>query len=69
MRYDPNSLAMQQLKKCVEHLESVCQVADEDCPSRYRTKWFNPTIQDAYDYIDNLYKQGILTTEGRDDDD
>ena len=35
MRYDPNSLAMQKLKECADHLVKVCQHADEDCPSAY----------------------------------
>ena len=67
MRYDPDSLAMQELKKCVAHLIRVCHHADEDCPSEYRTKWFNPSIQDAYDYVDGLYKQGILRKENEND--
>lgn len=67
MRYDPDSLAMQKLKECADHLVRVCQHADEDCPSAYRTKWFNPSIQDAYDFVDGLYKQGILQKENKND--
>ena len=57
-----------ELEKCVEHLLTVCQHADEDCPSEYRTKWFNPSIQEAYEYVENLYDKNILEkpTEGED---
>ena len=67
MRFDPDSLAMQELKKCVDLLIEVCDHADADCPSEYRSKWFNPSIQDAYDYVDGLYKRGILRKENEND--
>jgi hypothetical protein len=67
MMNDPNSLAIQNLKQCVEHLIEVCQHADEDCPSEYRTKFFNPSIQDAYDFVGGLYEQNILQKENKND--
>ena len=67
MRYDPNSLAMQKLKQCADHLIEVCQHADEDCPNEYRTGWFNRSIQDAYDFVGALYEQNILQKENKND--
>ena len=67
MRYDPNSLAMQKLKECADHLIEVCQHADEDCPNEYRTGWFNRSIQDAYDFVGALYEQNILQKENKND--
>ena len=60
MRYDPDHWLSQELKKCVDHLIEVCDHADADCPSEYRTKWFNPSIKNAYDYVDGLYKSDVL---------
>ena len=67
MRYDPNHWLAQELKKCADHLVKVCDHADADCPSEYRTKWFNPSIQSAYDFVSGLYKQGILQKENKND--
>ena len=39
-------------RTAIEHLKVVCATADEDCPSEYRSKWFNIHIQEAYDFID-----------------
>jgi len=39
------------LEEAVQHLRTVCQHANEDCPTEYRTKWFNPAIQEAYEFI------------------
>ena len=67
MRYDPDHWLAQELKKCADHLVKVCNHADEDCPSEYRTKFFNPSIQDAYDFVGGLYEQGILQKENKND--
>ena len=39
------------LEEAVQHLRTVCQHANEDCPTEYRTKWFNPAIREAYEFI------------------
>ena len=44
------------LTKALEHLEIVCDHADEDCPSEYRSKHFNPSIQDARAFIKETMK-------------
>tara|TARA_R110000764_G_scaffold32871_3_gene73958 strand:+ start:446 stop:667 length:222 start_codon:yes stop_codon:yes gene_type:complete len=41
----------------IYHLDAVCNHADEDCPSEYRTKHFNPSIQDARAFIDEVTKE------------
>ena len=45
---------MKDLQECVEHLLNVCSHADEDCPSEYKSKWFNQAIQDAYAFVEGL---------------
>ena len=45
---------MKDLQECVEHLLNVCSHADEDCPSEYKSKWFNQAIQDAYAFVEDL---------------
>tara|TARA_R110001632_G_scaffold39970_2_gene99802 strand:- start:1 stop:153 length:153 start_codon:yes stop_codon:yes gene_type:complete len=42
------------LEKAIVHLKTICATADEDCPSEYRSKWFNEQIQDAYDFINTI---------------
>ena len=49
----------QQLNICIDHLLRVCQHADEDCPSEYRSKWFNSSIRGAYDFLDSLYEKEV----------
>tara|TARA_R100000988_G_scaffold73096_2_gene38061 strand:- start:982 stop:1134 length:153 start_codon:yes stop_codon:yes gene_type:complete len=44
----------------LEKMSEVCGQADEDCPSEYRSKHFNPSIQDAYDFIDAMVKKHKL---------
>ena len=51
---------MKDLQQCVEHLLTVCNHADEDCPSEYRSKWFNQAIQDAYAFVGDLEKRNLL---------
>ena len=41
------------LKVALNHLQTVSDHADEDCPSRDRSKWFNSSIQDAFKFIDD----------------
>jgi len=41
----------EQLIEAIQHLKIVCAHADEDCPAEYRTKWFNPALEDAYEFI------------------
>ena len=50
-------ISTQLLIKAIDHLETVCNHADEDCPSEYRTKHFNPSIQDARAFIDEVTKE------------
>ena len=45
------------LHEALDHLESVCNHADEDCPSEYRSKHFNPSIQDARAFINEVTKE------------
>ena len=45
------------LHEALEHLEIVCDHADEDCPSEYRSKHFNPSIQDARAFINEVTKE------------
>jgi len=54
------------LVECAEHLETVCANADEDCPSRYRTKWFNPSLEDAYEFLNKISK--VLKVEEKTND-
>ena len=42
------------LKLALNHLQTVSNHADEDCPSRDRSKWFNSSIQDAFKFIDDM---------------
>ena len=39
------------LHEALDNLESVCNHADEDCPQEYRSKHFNPSIQDARAFV------------------
>jgi len=50
-------ISTQLLIKAIDHLETVCNHADEDCPSEYRSKHFNPSIQDARDFLHDAVKQ------------
>jgi len=45
------------LTKALDHLESVCNHADEDCPSEYRSKWYDISIADARAFIDEVTKE------------
>ena len=45
------------LTKALDHLESVCNHADEDCPSEYRPKWYDISIADARAFIDEVTKE------------
>ena len=49
------------LQQCVKHLINVCQHADEDCPSEYRTKWFNASLKDAYTFVEDLENRHTRT--------
>jgi hypothetical protein len=49
----------QELNNCIDHLLRVCQHADADCPSEHRSKWFNSSIQGAYDYVDSLHEKEV----------
>ena len=51
---------MKDLPKCVEHLLNVCDHAVEDCPSKYRSKWFNQAMLDAYAFVEDLEKRNLL---------
>lgn len=42
------------LKLALNHLQTVSNHADEDCPSWDRSKWFNSSIQDAFKFIDDM---------------
>ena len=42
------------LKISLTHLQTVSKHADEDCPSEYRTKWFNPSIKEGYEFLDKM---------------
>ena len=56
-KFEGKILSQKQLHEALEHLEIVCDHADEDCPSEYRTKHFNPSIQDARAFIDEVTKE------------
>ena len=45
------------LKLALTHLQTVSKHADEDCPSEYRTKWFNPSIKEGYEFLDKMVKK------------
>ena len=45
------------LHEALDHLESVCNHADEDCPSEYRSKWYDISIADARAFIDEVTKE------------
>ena len=52
------------LKLALTHLQTVSKHADEDCPSEYRTKWFNPSIKEAYEFLDKMVKKyGFIEKE------
>ena len=59
MRYDPDSLAMQELNKCANHLENLCNTYDQD----ETNKWFNLQVENAEKYIAYLYENGIIQEE------
>ena len=46
------------LVECAEHLETVCSIADDewDCPTHYRTKCFNPSVEKAYKFLYKIRK-------------
>ena len=43
-----------------DHLAGMCRQADEDTPSEYRTKHFRSTMDNAYEYLDEIgyFKKG-----------
>jgi hypothetical protein len=56
-KFEGKILSQKLLHEALEHLEIVCDHADEDCPSEYRSKHFNPSIQDARAFIDEVTKE------------
>ena len=42
------------LKQALSHLAIVCDHANEDCPEEYRTKWFNPALEEAYSFLQKM---------------
>ena len=40
--------------KAIDHLETVCNHADEDCPQEYRSKWYDISIADARAFINEV---------------
>ena len=53
-----------ELKLALTHLQTVLKHADEDCPSEYRTKWFNPSIKEGYEFLDKMVKKyGFIEKE------
>lgn len=42
------------LKQALSHLATVCDHANEDCPEEYRTKWFNPALEEAYSFLQKM---------------
>ena len=45
------------LKISLDHISTIGAHADEDCPSEYRTKWFNPSIKEGYEFLDKMVKK------------
>jgi len=45
------------LHEALDHLESVCNHADEDCPQEYRSKWYDTSIADARAFINEVTKE------------
>ena len=43
-----------------DHLAGMCCQADEDTPSEYRTRHFRETMDEAYEYLDEIgyFKKG-----------
>jgi len=41
-------------------LDDMCSQADEDTPSEYRTRHFRETMDEAYEYLDEIgyFKKG-----------
>ena len=48
---------MKKLMLAISHLESVCNHADEDCPTEFRSKHYNTSIRDARSFIDKVLKE------------
>jgi len=42
------------LKQALWHLATVCDHANEDCPEENRTKWFNPSLEEAYSFLQKM---------------
>ena len=42
------------LKQALSHLAIICDHANEDCPEEYRTKWFNPALDEAYSFLQKM---------------
>jgi hypothetical protein len=42
------------LNQALWHLATVCDHANEDCPEEYRTKWFNPALEEAYSFLQKM---------------
>ncbi len=55
-----SQIILQDFVTALEKMSEVCGQADEDCPSEYRSKHFNPSIQDAYDFIDAMVEKHKL---------
>mgnify|MGYP003142319125 FL=1 len=55
-----SQIILQDFATALLKMGEVCVQADEDCPSEYRSKHFNPSIQDAYDFIDAMVEKHKL---------
>ena len=41
-------------KKCLELLHELAVHVDQDCPVEYRSKHLKETLQDAYEFIEEV---------------